>query len=330
MRVMLVVTVLIAVLLILPLSFFLSHASVGPSKGRKPPQQPLPPLTPTVVSSELPPAMLDSYKLYPALFVCHGAGPLPVLGDPEHAGLAEKWREHVKHILAKYGPPSVIAVVSAHYNTATPCVGGGLMPEMLYDYGGFPKESYSLRYAAPGQPEVARQMVEALKAAGLDAQLDIRRPYDHGVFVPLLAMFPEARIPVVPVSVLTSDDPAEHIRMGLALRPFRERGVFFLGSGSSMHHFHNFGKPGAGAQFGDSLTEVLQGGPDNSPEKRLEAMRHVSRLAGFAEAQPRGAHEHLMPLLTLLGTANGNAATAVGGNIDFLGASVRHYLFEEP
>lgn len=345
MKGMLLPTVLIAFLIILPLSYFLGFVNLSsPNSSSDRESKTFPSTTATdsveansiqtherhaATASEATPLMLDTFKLYPALYICHGAGPLPVLGVSEHSKLADKWREHIKHILSKYGPPKVIAVVSAHYNAAQPCVGGGQMPAMMYDYGGFPRESYSLQYPAPGQPEVARQMVDALKAAGMDAQFDVRRPYDHGVFVPLLAMFPKADIPVVPISVMISDDPSEHIKMGQALRPFRERGVFFLGSGSSMHHFSNFGKRGAGAKFGDALTSTLKESPDMTPETRLEKMRNVATLPGFDEAQPRGAHEHLMPLLTLLGTANGNSGKEVGGDIDFMGASVRHYLFEE-
>ncbi|KAL7694900.1 Catalytic LigB subunit of aromatic ring-opening dioxygenase [Lotmaria passim] len=273
------------------------------------------------------PAATTASKLYPALYICHGGGPMPLLGDPNHVPIVTKWKEHVKDILARYGPPTAIAVVSAHYQTAAPEVGGCAQPEMYYDYGGFPREAYSLQYPAPGAPALAARMVAEMQKAGLYASLNPKRKYDHGVFVPLMAMFANASIPVIPVSVLRSDDPAEHIKMGQALRSFREQGVFFIGSGSSMHHFDRFSIPNAGKRFGDAITAVLED-KTLSNEQRLAKMATVKSFDGFSDAQPPRFHEHLMPLLTLLGTANGAPGREVA-NVPFFAANVRHYMFEE-
>ncbi|EPY34215.1 catalytic LigB subunit of aromatic ring-opening dioxygenase [Strigomonas culicis] len=197
---------------------------------------------------------------------------------------------------------------------------------MWYDYHGFPAAGYEVKYPAPGGPELAQRMVQALCAAGLPADANPRRPYDHGVFVPLLAMFPEADIPVVPISVLASDDPQAHMAMGAALRPFRAEGVFFFGSGATMHHFGNFRKKDAGKTFGDALTDALTRHPEWPQEQRRAALRQVGAMPGFREAQPDGAHEHLMPLLTLFGTSEGPAKEVA--NLPFYAANVRHYLFE--
>ncbi|CAD2214228.1 Catalytic LigB subunit of aromatic ring-opening dioxygenase, putative [Angomonas deanei] len=267
-------------------------------------------------------------NLYPALYICHGGGPLPVLGDRDHKHMVDKWREHVRAIVSKHGPPKAIAVVSAHYNTRLPEVGGAARPTMFYDYGGFPKESYSLVYAAPGAPSLAERMVSSMKERGLLASVNPDRRYDHGVFVPLMVMFEEETIPVVPISVLRGDNAGEHIKMGQALRQFREEGVFFIGSGSSMHHFDHLwdGTKGAGTTFNNALTDIIAN-PHLSPEERLSKMSRVSELDGFSEAHPINAQEHLMPLLTLLGTADGSVAREVA-NIPFYAANVRHYLFE--
>ncbi|EPY26724.1 extradiol ring-cleavage dioxygenase class III protein subunit B [Angomonas deanei] len=271
--------------------------------------------------------MSQSRGMYPALFICHGGGPMPILGDPGHKPMVDKWKQHAQDIVAKYGKPTAIAVVSAHYNTSAPEVGGAGRPEMWYDYYGFPKEGYTIQYSAPGNPSLAQEMAQAMKDAGLKATANPSRRYDHGVFVPLLTMFPDADIPVIPVSVLAGDSPTEHMKMGTALRPFRERGVFFLGSGSSMHHFGNLGRKGAGTTFNNALTEALTKHEEWSGEERMAALAKVETFAGFDEAHPPGAHEHLMPLLTLLGTAAGNAAKEVA-NLPFISANVRHYLFE--
>lgn len=272
-------------------------------------------------------ATATSSKLYPALYLCHGGGPMPLLGDPDHVPMVTKWKENVKDILARYGAPTAIAVVSAHYQTTAPEVGGCAQPEMYYDYGGFPREAYSIQYPAPGNPALGAQMVSEMQKAGLYASLNPKRKYDHGVFVPLMIMFANASIPVILVSVLRSDDPAEHIKMGQALRKFREQGVFFIGSGSSMHHFDRFGVPNAGKRFGDAITRVLED-KTLSKEERLAKMAAIKSFDGFADAQPPRYHEHLMPLLTLAGTADGAPGREVA-NIPFYAANVRHYLFEE-
>nr|ACS87841.1 conserved hypothetical protein [Angomonas deanei] len=286
-----------------------------------------PPATPTPLTTMSAAAPTTTSKLYPALYLCHGAGPMPLLGDPDHVPMMTKWKEHVKDIVSRYGAPTAIAVVSAHYQTTAPEVGGCPQPEMYYDYGGFPREAYSIVYPAPGAPEVAAAMVSQMQKAGLYASLNPKRKYDHGVFVPLMAMFANASIPVIPVSVLRSDDPAEHIRMGQALRSFREQGVFFVGSGSSMHHFDRFFVPNAGKRFGDALTALLED-TTLSNEQRLAKMTNIKAFDGFSDAQPPRHHEHLMPLLTLLGTANG-AAAREAASVPFYAANVRHYIFEE-
>lgn len=94
-------------------------------------------------------------KTYPALFICHGAGPMPLLNDANNAALIENWKKHVDDIIARYGKPTAIAVVSAHYQKPTSEIGGCLKPSMMYDYGGFPEESYHFKYPAPGHPELA-------------------------------------------------------------------------------------------------------------------------------------------------------------------------------
>ncbi|KAK7199842.1 Catalytic LigB subunit of aromatic ring-opening dioxygenase [Novymonas esmeraldas] len=265
-------------------------------------------------------------SMYPALFIHHGGGPLPLLGDVGHVPMVTKWREHIKDIVARHGLPSAIAVVSAHYETDEPEVGGGARPEMLYDYYNFPPKSYELQYPAPGAPELAARMVESLQRAGLSATLNPRRKYDHGVFVPLTVMFEAAAIPVVPVSVLRSNDPLEHIKFGQALRPFREEGVFFLGSGASMHNSKRPRPLGAGTRFGDVVTAVLED-PNLSEAQRRAKMADVKSFDGFSEAQPPVAHEHLMPLLTLVGVADGTPAREVA-SFPFYDTNIRHYLFE--
>ena len=249
---------------------------------------------------------------YPALFICHGGGPLPVLGDPMHESLVDSWKQHRRDFFSDIAP-SAILLVSAHYETSSMKVGGAARPKMLYDYGGFPPESYKLQYPAPGEPALAAKAVELLTQAGVQAAVDADRAFDHGVFVPLMIMFPEATIPVVPVSVLRSQDPMEHMKVGAALSSLRDEGVLVIGSGSPSHNFATFGSKGVvGKVFNDKLEEVLTGPSLPAPEKIAELSRFLE-WPKAEEAQVRGQAEHFTPLFTVLGTSHHFAPSITGG-----------------
>ncbi|CUG88857.1 aromatic ring-opening dioxygenase, LigB subunit, putative [Bodo saltans] len=264
---------------------------------------------------------------FPVLFVNHGGGPLPLLGDPKHKELVAAWTATAASLLKKYGKPKVIGLISAHYETHQPSIGGAAEPKMLYDYGGFPSEAYKLQYPARGVPDLAKRMVERLVDSGIGAALDKTRPFDHGVFVPLMKMFPDADIPVIPISVLRSQNAAEHIAMGRVLSEFRKEGVLFIGSGMTMHNFKYFGKSGEyGTTFNNSLTKVLAD-PDLSSDAQIERMKDVRAFPGIAESQPDGGMEHLMPLLTCVGISQGGLARETA-SVSLMSANVREYIFE--
>jgi 4,5-DOPA dioxygenase extradiol len=272
-------------------------------------------------------AVRRRHIVFPVVFLNHGGGPLPVLGDDDHKPLVAAWKRLMAPVLG-YGKPTMIAVISAHYETHHPRVGGSAHPRMLYDYGGFPPESYKLQYTARGSPALAKRMVQSMLAAGLTAAaVDESRALDHGVFVPLMMLFPDADIPIVPISVLRSQNAAEHIAMGRALSKFRKEGVLFIGSGSSMHNFKYFFGPGAhGIEFNDALTNVLSD-PSISSEVRMQRMEDVRAFPGVAEAHPKGGFEHLMPLLTCVGISQGSLAREAS-NVQLMGANLRDYVFE--
>lgn len=268
-----------------------------------------------------------SAEPYPAVFLFHGGGPLPLLGDEAHKPLVASWQAMLKRVVQKAGPPSAVVVVSAHFETQVAAVGGAAAPKMLYDYGGFPRESYRLSYPAPGCPELAARLVGALTAAKIPCQLEAERPFDHGVFVPMMVLFPDAKIPVVPLSVLRRQDAAEHISVGRALAPFRREKVLFVGSGASMHHFGNLfsSRKGVGTVFNDALSGVLCGA-SLSASARLEQMKAVKSFPGVEESHPPGGFEHLMPLLTLVGVADG-APAEEASNDNVMGGNFRQYIF---
>jgi aromatic ring-opening dioxygenase catalytic subunit (LigB family) len=265
---------------------------------------------------------------YPALFICHGGGPMPLLDDPSMRSAVKNWKQHVRDFYSGSNKPTAIVVVSAHYETSREVhVGGAATPKMIYDYGGFPPETYKLQYPAPGKPELSERIVQLLKKAGIAAKLDASRGFDHGVFVPLMLMWPDADIPVIPMSVLRSQGAAEHIAIGRAISELRDENILILGSGSSSHNFHARG-PRAGSAFNDHLSRVITDAGTTAQERERLLEEYLS-FPGAEEAQQAGAAEHLVPLFTVLGTAAGNQQGVEIANIEMASWNERHYLFEQ-
>ena len=148
------------------------------------------------------------------LFLSHGGGPLPLLGDPAHLEMVL----HLRAIAERMPRPSAILVVSAHWEEQAATLTSGANPEVIYDYYGFPAASYEIQYPCPGEPELAGQVRRLLGDAGIEARLDAQRGFDHGLFVPLKLMYPEADIPCIQLSLVSGLDPAEHIAIGRAQR----------------------------------------------------------------------------------------------------------------
>jgi len=218
---------------------------------------------------------------------------MPLLGDPGHAGMIQ----HLKALPAKLpAQPSAILVISAHWEAKPVAVMTNSHPPMLYDYGGFPPETYEYSYSAPGAHALAKRTINMLKDAGIEAREDSHRGYDHGVFVPLMLMFPQATIPVYQVSLHPKFDPSTHIAMGKTLAPLREEGVLIIGSGMT---YHNFSFRRADSEIFDKFLGEAVVGTD-------EATRS-SRLCAWAQApSARAAHpreEHLLPLMVVAGAA---------------------------
>ena len=173
------------------------------------------------------------------LYLSHGGGPLPLLGDKGHQNMINFLRE----ITPTLGKPSAILVISAHWEENQPTITSGASPALIYDYYGFPEESYAFEYPAPGAPELAHKVFSLLGSADIEAKLDGQRGFDHGLFVPLKIMYPDANIPCVQLSLVKSLQPEEHIRMGKALAGLREDNVLVIGSGFSFHNLKAFFAP---------------------------------------------------------------------------------------
>ena len=152
------------------------------------------------------------------LYIPHGGGPLPLLGDPGHRELVT----FLRGIPEALPRPRAILVISAHWEEEVATVQAGPHPDMLYDYTGFPPESYQLSYAAPGSPELAEEIVSLLRSAGIQSSKNTQRGYDHGLFIPLMLMYPDADIPCLQLSLRKDLDPQFHLALGETLAPLRE------------------------------------------------------------------------------------------------------------
>ncbi|WBF66098.1 dioxygenase [Desulfovibrio subterraneus] len=258
------------------------------------------------------------------LYLSHGAGPMPLLGDAGHAQMLAT----LQQVAAAMPRPKSIVLMSAHWEEAAPTVTTGTSLPLIYDYYGFPEESYEIAYPAPGAPGLAKACHALLAAEGLSPVADAARGYDHGMFVPLKIMYPEADIPCIQISLVKGLDAGVHLRMGQALAGLADEGVLFVGSGFSFHNMRAFfmqDTPATRAMnegFDAWLTETCSGG-NLAPEERL------LRLAGWEEApHARYCHpreEHLLPLHVCCGIAGGAKATPF--SLELLGKKTSMFLW---
>ncbi len=258
----------------------------------------------------------------PSLFIPHGGGPCFFMPDPR--GTWTTMEAYLRGIAASLPePPRAILVVSGHWEgPAFAFTGSAAHPGLIFDYYGFPPETYRLAWPAPGAPWLAERGAELLRAADLPTAIDPERGFDHGVFIPLKVAFPDADVPVVQMSLHASLDPAIHLAAGAALAPLREEGVLVLGSGMSFHNLRAMGDPRVAEpsqQFDRWLAEAAGAAPGE----------RAARLADWASApwarlcHPR--EEHLLPLMVAAG------ASAAPGMHDYgdmvLGGAVSAFRF---
>ncbi|AFV00394.1 DODA-type extradiol aromatic ring-opening family dioxygenase [Simiduia agarivorans] len=253
------------------------------------------------------------------VFVSHGGGPLPLLGDPGHAELVDSFSE-MRRALPK--APSLIVVISAHWEASAFSLLATPEPGLLYDYSGFDRAAYELNYPASGVPEMAGDWAQRLNARGWQIGLESNRGWDHGVFVPLLLLFPDAQVPVLQVSLQRGLDVARHWLFAEALATLLPDDALVLGSGFSFHNMPGFfaeKTPAFHAQVAD-FTQWL----DRSvqvPDSRQRWLQW-SDAPGARFSHPR--EEHLMPLIMCAAIAKrpGNAyATHV------MDVEARHYVW---
>jgi aromatic ring-opening dioxygenase catalytic subunit (LigB family) len=196
--------------------------------------------------------------------------------------------------------PKAVLVVTAHWEAPATTLCGAAQPALIYDYYGFPPETYALTYTAPGAPELADRAAGLLHKAGLPASVDPQYGWDHGVFIPLKMMWPDADIPVLAMSLTQGLDPNTHASIGEALRPLRADGVLVMGSGMSYHNLRQLGNGAAALEFDRWLDGALAG----DAEHRRSWLAQWSRAPSGRTSHPR--EEHLLPLMVASG-AGGDA-----------------------
>ena len=227
-----------------------------------------------------------------ALFVSHGAPSLPLDGGPA--------ADFLKALGNKLDKPKAVLCLSAHWETRQPVFTASEKPETIHDFYGFPEALYQMRYPAHGNPGLAERARDLCQSSGIASTLDLHRGLDHGAWVPLLLMFPEADIPVIQVSLPFAQGPRAVYALGEALRPLQEEGVLLLGSGGFTH---NLGALAWGG--GDTpvwAKEFHAWASTSLRENRLEDLLEAeTRAPHFRQNHPRT--EHWLPLYFALGAA---------------------------
>lgn len=260
-----------------------------------------------------------------ALFLSHGGGPLPLLGDAAHSEMVTC----LKKIARSIPKPSAIIVVSAHWEAGNATVTAGEAPGLIYDYNGFPPESYEIKYPCPGNPPLASALLKQLEKAGINASADSARGFDHGLFVPLKIMYPEADIPCVQLSLVKDLDPLAHINLGRALQELGDPSLLLIGSGFSFHNMRAFFTPETAdsRKANQSFEQWLL---DTCSNESISEQERAQRLVNW-EAAPSARYchpreEHLLPLHVCYGFA-GSACTK-SFELQVLNKASSMYLWE--
>jgi 4,5-DOPA dioxygenase extradiol len=239
----------------------------------------------------------------PALFLSHGS---PMMALEDSAA-----RDFLSTMAARFDRPRAILVISAHHDAAYEgghvTVTASAAPPTVHDFGGFPAELFAMRYPEPGDPTLAGDVVEMLGDAGFDARLDPDRGLDHGAWVPLTLVYPDADVPVVQLSIWSGHSPQWHYALGQALAPLRDDGILIIGSGSMTHNLRalatvrpaiNTPAPAWVSSFADWMAERMAAGAT------LDVLHAVERAPHGRDNHP--TMDHILPLFVAMGAGSGD------------------------
>ena len=254
--------------------------------------------------------------MFPSLFISHGSPMLAL--EPGDSGPA------LARLAAEMPRPRAIVIVSAHWESQELLVNANPQPETWHDFGGFPAALFAVQYPAPGLPELSGEVVSLLSAAGLSARTHNQRPFDHGVWVPLSLMYPNADIPVVQVSLPSREGPALQTQVGKALASLREQGVLIIGSGSIIHNLRELDwhagpdsvEPWAKA-FRDWMIEKLASND--------EIALHDYRAQAPNAVRNHPSDEHLLPLYFARGAGGEFSVAHKGFTMGALGMDIYRF-----
>lgn len=239
--------------------------------------------------------------MLPTVFISHGAPTLAIEDVPA--------RRFLREAATLWPRPTAILVASAHWMSRAPLVSAMERNTTIHDFGHmFPRPLFEMRYDAPGAPQVAERVADLLAAAGLAARLDPRRGLDHGSWVPLSQIYPDADIPVLQLSIQPHLGPAHHLDLGRALAPLRKEGVLVIGSGSFTHNLEAFFGQGPNAAEPDWVAAFADWTDAALREGRVCDLLTYRRQAPFA-VENHPTDEHLLPLYVALGAAGEGAKT---------------------
>jgi aromatic ring-opening dioxygenase catalytic subunit (LigB family) len=255
----------------------------------------------------------------PVVFVPHGGGPWPFVDVGFPRDEVERLADYLRSVRnVPPTPPQALLVISAHWEERVPTVMTAERPPILYDYSGFPPESYRITWPAPGDPALAARVRTLLAEAGIDAGTDPTRGYDHGTFIPLKLTYPDADVPTVQLSLKRGLNPDEHLAIGRALAPLRDEDVFIIASGMTFHNLRAFWNPQANA-VSETFDVWLRAAMSQDRVERDAMLAHWADAPAARLAHPR--EEHLLPLMVAAGAAGSDRAT-----LAFNGTMVGHRL----
>ena len=258
-------------------------------------------------------------ETFPAVFISHGSPMMALTGGPA--------RDFLLGLGTDLGTPSAIAIISAHWETTDVTVSTSENHSTIHDFGGFPQALYEMEYPAKGAPELAARMVAQLRGAGFAADQDPGRGLDHGAWIPMLLMYPAATIPVFQISISPDAGPLHHLKLGEALRGFRDDGVLIMASGSMTHNLAELRRGEPDAPAFPWVTEFADWVGQRIGERDTEA------LLDYRERAPHGVRnhprdEHFLPLFTAIGAGGGAAGRRLHRSTSLGGLAMDAYAFD--
>ena len=239
------------------------------------------------------------------VYLSHGGGPLPILGDSGHMAMVNFMRKLPTYLHR----PEAIIVISAHWEERAATIFSTSNVPLLYDYYGFPEQAYRIKYDAQGNSTLVKRIQTLFSNQNINSEVDIKRGFDHGVYIPLMLSYPEADIPIIQVSLLYGLDPAAHLLLGKALQPLKDENILVIGSGFSFHNLSAFfkgeknGNDLKNDSFQDWLIETCTG--EFSNNERETRLIEWEQAPAARYCHPR--EDHLLPLHVCVGLAEKNA-----------------------